>query len=138
MKKYFLLLAISVIGFTKGFAQYYYNPYNSYNYAISAQVFYDPCVQATIRSAQTANQIYQQSYQYQMNLIQNGFYNQNQNAYSTSSRNDSRQIKRTTYVECDNCNGRGYNTRTVWMGGSEIRTLKPRCAYCHGTGKVRR
>lgn len=137
MKKYILLLAISVVGFTKGFSQYYYNPYCTYNYEIYAQVFFEPCVQATIRSAQIANQIDQQIYQYQMNLIQNGFYNQNQNTYSTFNSNNLEQMTRTTYVTCDNCKGKGYNTRDIWMGGGEIRTLKQRCAFCHGTGKVR-
>ena len=137
MKKYILLLVISVIGFTKGFSQYYYNPYNTYNYGISTQVFFDPCVQATIRSVQVANQINQQIYQYQMNLIQNGYYNYNQNIYNTSNSNNYEHIKRTTYVTCDKCNGKGYNTRDVWMGRGEIKTIKQRCAFCHGTGKTR-
>ena len=141
MKKFFFILVITIIGATKGFSQFYYNPYNAYNtynynYGISAQAFYDPCVQATIRSAQLANQIYQQSYQYQMNLIQNGYYLQNNSSYNTSN-NTSTEIKRTKYVTCDNCNGTGYHTRDVWMGGSEVRKIKSRCSSCHGLGKVR-
>jgi hypothetical protein len=129
MKKIALLLAITFMGSIKGFSQYYYNPYN-YNYGISAQAYFDPCVQATIRTAQSSNWVNQQYYQYQMNLMQNGFYN-------TPSYNQKSQPKRTTYTTCSECNGRGYNTRQMYMGGGEVRTVKFNCSYCYGRGKVR-
>ena len=40
-------------------------------------------------------------------------------------------------VDCDNCNGRGYNYRTIYTGG-ENKEIKIRCTFCHGSGKITR
>lgn len=38
-------------------------------------------------------------------------------------------------IDCDNCNGRGYNYRTIYTG-RENKVIKIRCSFCHGSGKV--
>ena len=130
------LALVSMLVSTKSFAQYYYNPYNMYyNYGISSQVLYDPCVQASIRVAQSSNRILNQGYQMQMEMINNGYYNNN--TYQNTSTNNNSQSNKSTHVKCDNCNGRGYNTKHLWMGGDRISRVKINCAFCNGSGKVR-
>ena len=128
MRKFVFLFVISVLALTKGYSQYY-----NYGYGMSPYVLNDPCVRAAIMTAQSANRIYQQGYVQQMHMINNGWYNNNNNSNSSNS-----QSHGTKYVECDNCNGKGYNTKDMWMGGGEIRTIKINCGMCHGTGKVRK
>ena len=38
-------------------------------------------------------------------------------------------------VACEHCSG-GYNYRDYYMGGGEVRSVKQRCSFCHGTGTV--
>ncbi len=40
-------------------------------------------------------------------------------------------------VTCDHCDG-GYNYRQTYMGGGETRTVKSRCNWCHGSGKIKK
>lgn len=41
----------------------------------------------------------------------------------------------TETVECDHCDG-GYNYKQTYMGGGEVRTVKSRSTWCHGTGTI--
>lgn len=41
----------------------------------------------------------------------------------------------TESVTCDHCDG-GYNYKQTYMGGGEVRTIKSRCTWCHGTGTL--
>lgn len=36
-------------------------------------------------------------------------------------------------VTCEYCNG-GFNSRQVYLGNGNVRTVRSRCAYCHGRG----
>ncbi len=41
----------------------------------------------------------------------------------------------TETVSCDHCDG-GYNYKQTYMGNGEVRTIKSRCTWCHGTGTI--
>lgn len=40
-----------------------------------------------------------------------------------------------TQEQCDNCAGRGYNIRSIWVGGGhDNKEVKQMCSMCHGKG----
>ena len=50
-------------------------------------------------------------------------------SYDTMNQYEKRE------VDCEHCNG-GYNTKTLYLGNGNVRTIKDRCNYCHGKGTV--
>ena len=42
------------------------------------------------------------------------------------------------FEKCIECNGQGFILTKTYMGGGEISDIKRRCAFCHGTGQIRK
>ncbi len=125
MVKKFLLAATCLFLANAASAQWwgYYGGY-------SPNVMYDPCVQASIRAANSYNNIVQPGWnavmQQQQIMMNNGW-------YSTPN-----TITYETVTEsCDNCDD-GYIYREQYMGGGKTKTVKRRCRICDGNGYVKK
>ena len=133
MKKLSILIVFS-LSVNYVFAQWFggYNP----------QVYYDPCVQSSIRAAQSAkwvmqyDQMIMQQQQWMINNGINPYVNQNSNSSGNSSRRSSGRHVETS-EKCIECNGKGYNIKEYYAGGGEISKVKITCSYCKGSGKIR-
>lgn len=44
----------------------------------------------------------------------------------------------TKTERCIDCQGRGYNNKTIWHGGDKTSTIQVRCSFCHGKGTIER
>lgn len=42
------------------------------------------------------------------------------------------------FEKCIECNGQGFILKKTYMGGGDISDVKRRCAFCHGTGQIRK
>lgn len=107
MKK-FSLVALFFLTVNSAYSQWYGG--------ISPQVYYDPCVQASIRAAQSSNWVMQQQQmimQQQQMMINNGWYSAPSNNQNTKSNiSEVRSSKTRTKKTCELCDGKGWIPET--------------------------
>lgn len=137
-----LLVTLFILMVSPTFAQWY---------GVSPQVYYDPCVQAAIRAAQSSNRIMQTNQmimQQQQMMMNNGWYttptyNQNNNSSNTYQQRRKRE-KRV----CGSCDGKGWVPetkgvpsfgQTKWCSTCDKKVPSSHyhatCPSCKGTGK---